>query len=85
MIDLVNFALSNYFKRSVADKLKTGQQFEPESYDSATVFFSDVVGFTVLSGRSTAIQVVTMLNQLYTLFDDTIAVFDVYKVLILST
>ncbi len=66
--------------RAVAEKLKTGQQFEPESYDSATVFFSDVVGFEEMKGKSTALQVVNMLNQLYTLFDNTIATFDVYKV-----
>lgn len=64
----------------MAEKLKAGQQLEPELFNEVTVFFSDVVSFTVLSSRSTPMQVVTMLNDLYTLFDGTIAEHDVYKV-----
>ncbi|WKY12011.1 hypothetical protein Q1695_003515 [Nippostrongylus brasiliensis] len=66
--------------RQVADRLKMGQSIEPESYDNVTVFFSDVVSFTTLASRGTPMQVVTLLNELYTLFDNTIAKHDVYKV-----
>lgn len=43
--------------RQVAERLKLGQSVEPESFDSVTVFFSDVVKFTQLAARCTAFQV----------------------------
>ena len=64
----------------VAERLKVGEPVLPELYDAVTVFFSDIVGFTSLSSASTPMQVVDLLNDLYTTFDDTIERHDVYKV-----
>ncbi|KAF1750990.1 hypothetical protein GCK72_017542 [Caenorhabditis remanei] len=66
--------------KQVADKLKLGQTVEPETFDVVTLFFSDVVSFTTLAGKCTPLQVVNLLNGLYTIFDGIIEQHDVYKV-----
>uniref|UniRef100_A0A0K0DY28 Guanylate cyclase n=1 Tax=Strongyloides stercoralis TaxID=6248 RepID=A0A0K0DY28_STRER len=66
--------------KSVADELKSGRTVAPEYFESATVFFSDVVNFTNLCAQCTPLQVVNFLNQLYSQFDEIIEKFDAYKV-----
>lgn len=72
--------LGRMLPRQVAERLKLGQAIEPESFDSVTVFFSDVVKFTQLAAKCTPFQVVSLLNELYSNFDSIIEDHDVYKV-----
>ncbi|XP_025090307.1 atrial natriuretic peptide receptor 1-like isoform X2 [Pomacea canaliculata] len=66
--------------RGIADRLKRGLAVEAEHYECVTIYFSDIVGFTELSSTSTAMEVVDLLNDLYSTFDATLEGFDVYKI-----
>jgi len=68
------------FYSYVVDELKAGRSVAPQMYPTATIYFSDIVGFTVLSSASSPIQIIELLNDLYNTFDDTISRYDVYKV-----
>ncbi|KAJ8798312.1 hypothetical protein J1605_001437 [Eschrichtius robustus] len=71
--------LSQMLLPSVAEALKMGATVEPEYFDRVTIYFSDTVGFTTISALSEPIEVVGLLNDLYTLFDAVLGNHDVYK------
>lgn len=53
--------------RAVADQLKEDIPVQAEYYDSVSIYFSDMVGFTEICTLITPHQVVDLLNGLYRL------------------
>nr|XP_022338373.1 atrial natriuretic peptide receptor 1-like [Crassostrea virginica] len=78
--DKTDRLLYRMLPRLVAEKLKRGEFIVPEAFEAVTIFFSDIVGFTTIAAKISPLDVVDFLNEIYTLFDDIISTYDVYKV-----
>jgi len=65
--------LSNVLPREVAQKLKNSDQTVAEQYDSVSILFADVVGFTPLAESLAPNDVVEMLNTMFTHFDELVS------------
>lgn len=65
---------------SVAIELKGRKEVSATDYPTVTILFSDVKGFTNICNHCSPIQVVEMLNRLYTNFDGQLEQNNVYKV-----
>ncbi len=62
--------LLNILPSEVAQTLKQSSQIIAEDFAQASVLFADIVNFTVLSSRMAPAQVVKMLNEVFSHFDE---------------
>ena len=58
----------------------TGQSIEAQNHDNVTMLFSDLVGFTAMCATATPMDVISLLQSLYTQFDVFCGQLDIYKV-----
>ena len=74
--------LHSILPKEVAAKLRLNQPVPAENYKIVTILFSDIVGFTALCSddKIVPMDIVRMLNKLYTYFDMLSGMHDVYKV-----
>jgi adenylate cyclase len=61
--------LLNVLPASIAQRLKEHEGSIADRFEEATVLFADIVGFTVLSARTPPVELVQMLDQLFSRFD----------------
>eukprot|EP01135_Chromosphaera_perkinsii_P009493 Nk52_evm36s1763 gene=Nk52_evmTU36s1763 len=72
--------LQEMLPQTVADKLLNNEAIQPEQFECVSVFFSDIVGFTNLCSHNRAEDIIQMLNQLFTTFDNVAGSLDVIKI-----
>jgi adenylate cyclase len=65
--------LLNVMPASVSARLREGDAEVADEYPSVTVMFADIVGFTPLAAGLRAADVVRLLNQLFSSFDELVA------------
>ncbi|XP_075591478.1 retinal guanylyl cyclase 2-like isoform X2 [Dermatophagoides farinae] len=75
-----NDLLYRMFPRSIVKSLKNGEYVKPEKYDSITILFSDIVGFTTIASYSEPHEIMAILNNLFVVFDKIVNKYDIYKV-----
>ena len=62
--------LLNILPRSIADRLKEGETLIADDFENATVLFADLRGFTSISSKISAQELVLMLNNIFSIFDE---------------
>jgi len=62
--------LLNILPGEIAARLKGGEHEIADSFADVTVLFGDIVGFTALSSKTSAAEIVEMLNGLFSGFDE---------------
>ncbi len=61
--------LLNVLPAPIAERLKHGESLIVDRFDAVSVMFADIAGFTSLSARTSPEALVTMLNELFSMFD----------------
>lgn len=62
--------LLNILPAAIAQRLKQGESTIADSFADVTVMFADLVGFTKLSANLSPAELVELLNEIFSAFDD---------------
>jgi class 3 adenylate cyclase len=62
--------LLNILPKAIAAQLKESSSAIAEHFDEASILFADIVGFTPLSAKMSASELVALLNQIFSQFDE---------------
>ncbi len=72
--------LLNVLPQSIAERLKRGETMIADHFDTATVLFADLVGFTPLARTMPPLALVELLNDIFTRFDELAAALGLEKI-----
>ena len=71
--DKVDALVRKMVPSSIADRLKAGEESISDRHDEVTVLFADLVGFTRFAESHDPVEVVGLLNDLFSRFDRLVA------------
>jgi guanylate cyclase len=72
--------LLNILPRDIAEKLKNESGIIADQFDEASILFADLVGFTLLSTELEPVEMVELLNEIYSHFDDLVDKYELEKI-----
>ena len=72
--------LTNILPQSVAQRLKQGESNIVDGFQSVTILFADLVGFTRACAGAEPKNVLTVLNQIFSAFDELAEKYDLEKI-----
>ena len=78
--DQADKLLYNVLPERIAEQLKQSKETIAEEFSSATVLFADIVNFTPISARFAPHEVVDMLDELFSNFDELVDKYGVEKI-----
>jgi len=78
--DRADKLLYNVLPERIAERLKESDVTIAEEFSAATVLFADIVNFTPISARFGPLEVVEMLNDLFSQFDELVDKYSVEKI-----
>jgi adenylate cyclase len=72
--------LLNILPASIAEQLKTTSEPIAHSHSGVTVLFADLAGFTPMSARMDPVELVSMLDSIFSRFDELAQTFELEKI-----
>ncbi len=72
--------LLNILPGPIAERLRQGEGLIADRYDDVTLLFADIVEFTRMSSEMTPDELVTVLNEVFTVFDQLVDTYGLEKV-----
>ncbi len=72
--------LLNILPEAIANRLRGGEKLIADRFDDVTLLFADIVGFTAMSSEMSPGELVSVLNEVFTVFDELVDRHDLEKV-----
>jgi guanylate cyclase len=72
--------LLNVLPKEIAAVLKNEKRTIAENFDEASILFADLVGFTPLSAQLSPVEMVNLLNEIFSYFDRLVEKYDLEKI-----
>ncbi len=72
--------LLNILPQAIVNELKSGERSIASAMEDVTILFADIVGFTQLSTKVPPIQLVRLLNQIFSRFDQLAEQYELEKI-----